>query len=107
MIVLRRDVVSLSISLSIILAAPSRCPAHSTDRTSDFPQRIAQAPPQLTFEHESTTAPPGKHPARRLPPLCITRTLKADSSTTEKHTLAGGAGAGRAWRRDSLLRSPA
>ena len=67
MIVLRRDVVSLSISLSIILAAPSRCPAHSTDRTSDFPQRIAQASlsPQSSTSrprHRLASARPGERP---------------------------------------------
>ena len=58
MIVLRRDVISLLISLSSILAAT----------LAIFPQRIAQAPHQLTFEHESTTAPPGKRPDRRAHP---------------------------------------
>ena len=92
MIVLRREVVSLSVSLSIILAAPARCPAHSTDRTSDFPPRIAQAPPQLTFEHESTTAPPGKRPARRAPPRCTT-----EVAGTLRQRSAQKAEPGRAW----------
>ena len=62
MIVLRRDVVSLSISLSIILAAPLGAQPTRPTALAIFPQRIAQAPPQLTFEHESTTAPPGGRP---------------------------------------------
>ena len=57
-VALSRDLISLLISFSVMLAAA----------LAVLPQRIAQSPPQPGLDHESITAPPGKRLDRRARP---------------------------------------